>query len=214
MVYKIVKTKKCRECGKDFSPSKTTQVFCGHKCSNIAGNKKRSLEKQKTIICLWCKESFVKRPSDVKIYNGSLAKNKYRYCSRKCLNNGTQTISSLKKKVWGVFTLYIKERDHWTCFTCGKHEEGPTMHGGHFISRRHNATLFDERNVHAQCAGCNMFRNGELHIYAQKLLHLYGQEWLDKLIEDSKQEKKFTREELRGLCVKYQELIEKQRTYR
>lgn len=81
------------------------------------------------------------------------------------------------------------------------------MHGGHFISRRYNATIFDERNVHAQCAGCNMFRNGELHLYAQKLIELHGHDWFDKLVNDGKAIKKFTKPELLELLSLYREKV-------
>lgn len=30
------------------------------------------------------------------------------------------SISKLKKKLWAEFSLYIRNRDKWTCFTCGK----------------------------------------------------------------------------------------------
>lgn len=201
--YKM-STKKCKECKQLFeSPTVKMRAFCSHKCSNTHGNRKRSEALRKELTCLACKKKFFKRPSDIKIYAGSQAKNKFRYCSHTCWKTKTQTVSSLKKKAWLIFSTFIKERDNWTCFTCGKYEKGKNMHGGHFISRRHNATLFDERNVHAQCAGCNMFRNGEPHIYAQNLIRLHGYEWLDKLIEDSKMVKKFTKDELLGICEKY-----------
>lgn len=200
---RYVKPKQCRECKIQYNPSRTLQTFCSYKCSNAVTNRKSSTKAARELVCLSCKCVFTKRVSDLKIYPGSPAKNKYRYCSTECWKLKSQNISSLKKKVWGLFSLYIKNRDSWTCFTCDKTDKSRNMHGGHFISRRYNATLFDERNVHAQCAGCNMFRNGELHIYTQKLIRLYGPEWLDQLIEDSKVIKKFTRQELLSLCDKY-----------
>lgn len=197
------KQKKCKECSKQFNPSRTMQTYCGYKCSNTVTNRRSSKKAMKKLICLACKKPFTKRASDIKIYPNSMAKKKGRYCSHQCWKDKTQTIKSLKLKAWHLFSTYIKNRDNWTCFTCNKYEKGRGMHGGHFISRRHNATLFDERNVHAQCASCNMYRNGEIHLYAQKLIKLHGVEWLDKLIQDSKNVKKFTREELRGLCEQY-----------
>jgi hypothetical protein len=38
---------------------------------------------------------------------------------------------------------------------------GGSIHAGHFMSRRHLATRWDEKNVNSQCAGCNTFRGGE-----------------------------------------------------
>lgn len=195
--------KSCKECKVVFEHfTARTRSYCSHKCANTYLNREKSKKLKKVIKCKSCRKVFEKRPSDLKLYN-SAAKNKYRYCSHQCWKDGTQTVSSLKKKAWLIFSMYIKERDNWTCFTCGKYEKGKNMHGGHFVSRRHNATLFDERNVHAQCAACNMFRNGEPHVYAQKLIKTHGLDWFEKLIEDSKQTKKFTVSELRDLCEKY-----------
>lgn len=114
-------------------------------------------------------------------------------------------ISSLKKKVWIVFSRYIRERDNWTCFTCGKMERGSQMHAGHFISRSHASTLFHEMNVHAQCASCNMFRNGQPHLYAEKLIRIHGEEKFMELVALGRKTKKFTATELLELYDKYKE---------
>lgn len=81
------------------------------------------------------------------------------------------------------------------------------MHAGHFISRRHNATLFDEMNVHAQCAGCNTFRNGQPHIYAAKLIQKYGEKEFQNLVRRSLIVKKFTRQELLSLIEIYKKQL-------
>lgn len=198
--------KTCKECGSEFEQRKPLQVYCGHKCSNTAGNRKRASDNQVELTCLGCKEKFIKRKSDIKIYPGSLSKKRYSFCSRGCMNEYNKKkvpISSLKKKAWNVFSLYIKNRDNWTCFTCGKYSVGADMHAGHYISRRYGATLYDESNVHAQCAGCNAFKNGEPHLYAEKLISIHGVDFLLELTKKSKEVKKFTREELIGIYEKY-----------
>lgn len=63
---------------------------------------------------------------------------------------------------------------------------------GHFISRRYNATLFNEKNVHAQCAGCNKWKYGSEQRYAEELKKRYGNEIVDLLYVSSKQHKKFS----------------------
>ena len=55
----------------------------------------------------------------------------------------------IQKKAWPVFSKWIRERDKYTCITCGKIGTGSFMHAGHYISRKFKATMFDERNVHA-----------------------------------------------------------------
>lgn len=80
-------------------------------------------------------------------------------------------LPKLKRKLWKVFTLYIKERDEWTCFTCGKIATGWGMGGGHFIPKSTGglALYFHEDNVHAQCARCNLLLQGNQYEYGLRL---------------------------------------------
>lgn len=113
------------------------------------------------------------------------------------------TISKLKKKLDAVFSLFIRNRDNWTCFTCGKKsKEG--MQNGHFISRSHNSTRYDEINNHAQCIGCNVFKNGNSAEYAYRLIQKYGQEEFEALIKRGRQTKQFTVKELEQLIHEYE----------
>lgn len=112
-----------------------------------------------------------------------------------------------REKVWKVFSLYIRNRDNWTCCTCGKHEKSSQMHAGHFVRRWHNATLFDERNVNAQCSGCNNYKDGEGSRYAEFLESKYGFGIVQELNKKSREIKKFTVPELQELYKKYSELV-------
>ncbi len=78
------------------------------------------------------------------------------------------TTSKLKAKLDKLFSEYIRKRDSdhrgmCKCISCGKEAPafGGSIHAGHFMSRRHLATRWDEKNVNSQCAGCNTFRGGE-----------------------------------------------------
>ena len=82
--------------------------------------------------------------------------------------------------------------------------DGSFMHAGHYISRRHNATLFDERNVHAQCMNCNLWGYGNMGVYTQKLLEKYGSKIIDDLVKKSRTIKQFTRTELEEIIKKYE----------
>jgi len=87
-------------------------------------------------------------------------------------SGGSKTpISKLKKKLWKVFSKYIRERDNYTCFTCGKQNYGKGMHAGHFIPKSVGGmTLyFHEENVRAQCYHCNINLGGNQYIYGKKL---------------------------------------------
>ncbi len=80
-------------------------------------------------------------------------------------------ISVLKRKLWEVFAKFIKQRDAYTCFTCGKKAIGYGMNAGHFIPKSVGGlTLYyNEDNVHAQCSYCNLTLGGNQYIYGQKL---------------------------------------------
>ena len=77
-----------------------------------------------------------------------------------------KTISKLKKELDKWFSLYIRLREATDegmvqCFTCSKvssYKQG--MQCGHFQSRRHHATRWNEQNCQAQCVKCNMFKKG------------------------------------------------------
>ena len=82
------------------------------------------------------------------------------------------SISKLKKELDKWFSLYIRLRDAndfglVQCFTCGvvkPYNKG--MQCGHFQSRSHLSTRFDEVNCQPQCVGCNMFKQGEQYKFA------------------------------------------------
>lgn len=127
------------------------------------------------------------------------------------------TIAYWKQKVWKeVFAPYIKKRDclrttgspeYGECFTCDYSGHVSTLQAGHFIPQRHNAYLFSEEGVHAQCARCNGLRQGCQYEYGKHLDELYGKGTADRLIEESKQIKKFTVAELKELYETYKQKI-------
>lgn len=80
--------------------------------------------------------------------------------------------SQLKKKLWHVFSQYIRKRDGGVCFTCGATGlSGSNYHGGHFIKRSVGglALYFNEDNVHGQCLRCNLWLDGNQYEYGKKL---------------------------------------------
>jgi hypothetical protein len=85
--------------------------------------------------------------------------------------NSSNSISKLKKKLWTIFSLFIRQRDKFTCFTCGRVGYGSGMHAGHFISKAVGGIdlYFDEDNVHAQCYNCNINLGGCQYEYSLRL---------------------------------------------
>jgi hypothetical protein len=100
----------------------------------------------------------------------------------------TKSISKLKKDLDKWFSLYIRLRDATDegmvqCFTCGKvaHYKKGGMQCGHFQSRTHLATRWDEENCQVQCVGCNMFKQGEQYKFALALDSKYGEGTAEEL---------------------------------
>ena len=91
--------------------------------------------------------------------------------AKKPVKKKVQTVSQLKKKLWTVFSLYIRQRDKFTCFTCGRKGEGGAIHAGHFISKAVGGIdlYFHEDNVHAQCYNCNINLSGNQYEYSLRL---------------------------------------------
>ncbi|MCP3683909.1 MAG: recombinase [bacterium] len=95
-------------------------------------------------------------------------------------------ISTLDKKLWRLFSKFIRLRDRFQgdyckCISCGSIKHWKDMHAGHFIGRRHLGTKYDPKNVHAQCCSCNTFGEGEQFKYGQNLIKKYGEGIINEL---------------------------------
>jgi hypothetical protein len=102
-----------------------------------------------------------------------------------------KSISKLDKDLWEVFSEYTRRRyaDEYgrvKCFTCSNVSEWKKMDAGHFISRRHTSTKFDELNVMPQCKGCNIFGQGKQFEFALNLDKIYGEGTAENLLMKSK----------------------------
>jgi len=93
----------------------------------------------------------------------------------------TKTISKLKKDLDTIFSIYIRLREAneygmVQCFTCGivrGYKDG--MQNGHFQSRKHLSTRFDEENCQVQCVKCNVYSWGEQYKFSLRLDSKYGE---------------------------------------
>ena len=91
-----------------------------------------------------------------------------------------KSISKLKKELDKWFSLYIRirysENGLSQCFTCGKVDHYKKLQCGHFQSRRHHATRWNEYNCQVQCVRCNMFSgSGEQWKFGMNLNSKYGE---------------------------------------
>jgi hypothetical protein len=110
-------------------------------------------------------------------------------------------------KLDNIFSQYIRLRysknEIATCVTCGKQDHWKKMQNGHFISRKHYATRFDEDNCQVQCAGCNVFRYGEQYLFSKYL----GSDLSEELLIKSRNIQKFTDNELLEMIELYTEKV-------
>lgn len=123
-------------------------------------------------------------------------------------NSKKPTRTKLVRKLDMVFSRYIRLRatDHkgyCECVTCGKKDHWKQMQAGHFMSRKHYSTRWDEDNVAVQCVACNVYRAGEQYKYSLYL----GSEKAEMLHQKSKEIQKFSSVELEEMINKYQELV-------
>ena len=119
-----------------------------------------------------------------------------------------KSISKLKKGVNDIVSKYVRLRDclrttgtldYCNCITCSRLLHRKEAQAGHFVDRRYGATLFDETNIHAQCAQCNIYRGGEVLKYRREIVRLYGEGYDVQLEEKAMETKKFTVAELEEL---------------
>lgn len=91
---------------------------------------------------------------------------------------------NLVKKLDKVFSLYVRLRDampngYVRCISCGKIKKFEDVDCGHFHSRTHMATRFDEDNCNAECKFCNRFSADHLIAYQRNLIQKIGQQRFD-----------------------------------
>jgi len=112
----------------------------------------------------------------------------------------------MKKELDNVFSHYIRRRDKFTCFTCGKKGDISSMQNGHYVSRMHMSLRYSLINCNCQCVGCNVFKHGNMDVYALNLQRVYGADVLKELQRVKNTLTKFTRMDYEDLITKYKHL--------
>jgi hypothetical protein len=119
--------------------------------------------------------------------------------------------SVLIKKLDIIFSQYIRRRyavnDISQCFTCGVKNEYKKQQAGHFASRRHYSTRWDEFNVQVQCYSCNICNQGMQFEFGKKLCLKYGDNFAEDLMIKSKKVVKFTESDILQLINYYTEKV-------
>lgn len=115
------------------------------------------------------------------------------------------------KKLDSVFSQYIRLRDAMPngmirCISCGQLKPYEKFDNGHFHSRTHMSTRFDEDNCHAECKFCNRFKADHMIGYRENLIRKIGQMRFDKLDWKAHQTKHWTDFELKEMIKYYRAL--------
>ena len=85
-----------------------------------------------------------------------------------------RTLIQLRNELDKVFSRYIRAKyadrnGRVKCFTCESELMVGDAQAGHFASRRHMATRWDEDNVRVQCYRCNITDQGRQWRFGQAL---------------------------------------------
>ena len=115
--------------------------------------------------------------------------------------------STLVKNLDSVFSQYIRLRyaknEIAECYTCDKKDHYKKLQAGHFASRRHYSTRWNEYNVQVQCYSCNIGMQGLQFEFGKRLNKEYGDGFAEKLLIESKQVVKFTDNDLKDMIQHY-----------
>lgn len=122
------------------------------------------------------------------------------------------SVATLVKKLDREISLYVRLRDSrafgykaFKCISCGQIKPFEQGDCGHFISRTHMSTRFDEANMNLECRGCNRFSSDHIIYYQKNLEQKIGKEKLEQLIARGHQTKKWTAWELEILINYYKD---------
>jgi hypothetical protein len=89
------------------------------------------------------------------------------------------------------------------CVSCNKWFHWKDMQGGHWIERGKQATKIMEENIHPQCKGCNQYgMRHRTHVregYSKFMRDMYGDDFCDQMLIDSKKPIKYFRPDLEDM---------------
>lgn len=117
-----------------------------------------------------------------------------------------------KGKLDTIFSRYIRlkhsdEEGNLICISCGKVKPIKEMQNGHFVSRDHTSGRFNEENCRPQCAGCNVFKNGNYTEYTMALVEEIGVEAVNKLLQLKQKKLKISDSEYDKMIKHYSQKV-------
>jgi hypothetical protein len=121
-----------------------------------------------------------------------------------------------KKELDEVFAEYIRLRDSngdtFRCISCGQVKPMSQCQCGHYISRAHMATRFDENNCNGQCVSCNIFKSGNVVEYRFGLIDKYGEEVVNQLEAMRNDQRQIKDPEYKELIQYYKDKVKQMKT--
>lgn len=121
-----------------------------------------------------------------------------------------------KAKADKWFSEFIRLRDsdengRAMCVTCNnpRPRSWRVLQCGHFVSRRNESTRYDERNCHAQCVGCNKWRNGREYDHSLAIDRKYGPGTSQHLRDKGEQLCRRTESDYRFLAETYKARVDR-----
>ena len=176
------KPKRCKQCGKEFVPMRSTAIACSYPCAKAwvdARNEKLKAQKAK-------QEAKIER---------QITKER---------KEAIKTLRDWIQEAQIAFNAYIRYRDKdKPCICCGRPlGEGDVGGGydcGHYRSTGSAPHLrFNENNAHAQRKHCNRWRAGNAVDYRLGLISRIGLDSVEEL-EAQNQVHKFTIDEVKAI---------------
>jgi Bacteriophage Lambda NinG protein len=101
---------------------------------------------------------------------------------RKWLKGRRTSKVSYVQKLDDAFSKFIRLRDMkkmgappWVrCVTCGKPYNWKQLDCGHYITRDHYSTRWNEQNCNSQCTSCNSYKSGKVPDHGAAIDRMYG----------------------------------------
>ena len=140
-----------------------------------------------------------------------MRKNAWFHKPKKISGIPTDNRRTAEATCWKWFSLMIRLRDaddngYSQCFTCWARKHYKEMDAGHFKSvGAHPNLKYDEMNCHSQCTSCNQHHHGNLDIYTERMIELYGPEILVILKVQEQLHHRATSQDYRRMAAEYRE---------
>ena len=176
-----MKDKKCKSCGKLFTPDRPFQTTCNYNCAldyaRLKAKQKLTKDKNKAVKQL--------KDNDVSVL---------KRLAQTVVNKYIRERDKLLPCVSCGFTPHYDKKGNYIT---------RQWHASHYMPMGNNSAIrYDEDNIHKACSICNNHLSGNLVPYRIELIKKIG---LEKVIflETQKHPKKWSIEELNEIIAKY-----------